>query len=221
MILLSFLIVSGIISLDDEFIELTEQFTTGLLVGFTGNVAEDLIYQTATSASLDSTDEDCNDDTDIDLLTFSSNFNSFFTFFSTVGGDLAFDTIESFTAVSSALTGLFIIGLDNALSESYNSTLAAWLWPFFTILELLTIVFRCISLSIRITSNGLAGHILLSLITLGLILLMEFALFWVLPIIVFLLGSLTFIIQIIELLVTCIQSYVWAILSISYSNTVS
>ena len=125
MLLLIFLIISCIVSLDDEFIEFTEQFTTGLLVGFTGNVAEDLMYQTAVSASLDSTYEECNDDTDIDLLTFSSNFNSFFTFFSTVGGDLAFDTIESFTAVSSALTGLFIIGLDNALSESYNSTLAA------------------------------------------------------------------------------------------------
>ena len=127
MLLLSFLIISSIISIDDEFIEMTEQFTSTFLVGFTGNVAEDLIYQTATSASLDSTDEDCNDDTDIDLIIFSSNFNSFFTFFSTVGGDLAFDTIESFTAVSAAMTGLFIIGLDNALSESYNATLAAWL----------------------------------------------------------------------------------------------
>ena len=221
MLLLSFLIVSSIISIDDDFIEITEQFTSNFLVGFTGNIAEDLIYQTATSASLDSTDEDCNDDTDIDLIIFSCNFNSFFTFFSTVGGDLAFDTIESFTAVSAALTGLFIIGLDNALSESYNATLAAWLWPFFTILELLTVIFRCISLAIRITSNGLAGHILLGLITLGFTLVAEFALFWVLPVIILIVGALTFIIQIIELLVTCIQSYVWAILSISYSNTVS
>lgn len=218
---LLFLVIGTIISIDDDFIELTEQFNSKFLIGFAGGLTDDFAYQTVASTSLDMTEEDYNEEIEIDMIFFSANLTSFFTLFSSVSTDLAFNTIESFTAVSAPLVTILLTGLDNSLNESYNGSLAAWLWPFFTILEILTIIFRCISLSIRITSNGLAGHILVSLLILGTVILLEFSVFWYLHFLVLFLISLTVSVQIMEFLVTCIQSYVWVILSINYVSILS
>ena len=161
------LILGTIVSIEDDFIEMTEQFNLSLLIGFAGDITDDIAYQITASTSLDITEEAFNNESEIDMVLLSASLVSFLTFFSATSSDLAFNSIESFVVITMPLISFLVIGLDNTLNESYNGSLAAWLWPFFTILELLTLVFRGISLSIRITSNGLAGHVLVTLLILG------------------------------------------------------
>lgn len=213
------LIFGSVILLTDEFLEVVESLTGELTLGFEGEILEDLTYQTMISSNMDCLGEDTGDDSVNEDIATSSGFISFFTFLSSVNADLASNLTESLTAVIAPFLIIIVLGFDNVMNESYNGTIAPWLWPFFTLLEILTLVFRCISLSIRLTSNTLAGHILLGLLSLSTTIAFEYALFWYLHVLAITLGLLTLIIQLMEFIVTLIQAYVWVILTLNYTYT--
>lgn len=119
------LILGLLIAIDDEVSTLLEQFTPTLIIGFIGDASDDIAYQIITSTNLDSTDDDYNDETELDTIVFSINLTSFFTFFSSISTDLAFNTIESLTVVSSPFIIIILFGFDNILNETYNGRLAA------------------------------------------------------------------------------------------------
>ncbi len=125
MIEILFLIFGLIIAIDDEVTSLIEEFSPKLLIGFMGDISDDIAYQIITSTNLDSTDDDYNDETELDTVIFSINLTSFFTFFSSMSTDLAFNTVESLTVVSSPFIVIIILGFDNTLNESYNGNLAS------------------------------------------------------------------------------------------------
>ena len=125
MIEILFLIFGLIIAIDDEVTSLIEEFSPKLLMGFMGDISDDIAYQIITSTNLDSTDDDYNDETELDTVIFSINLTSFFTFFSSMSTDLAFNTVESLTVVGSPFIVIIILGFDNTLNESYNGNLAS------------------------------------------------------------------------------------------------
>ncbi len=100
MIEILFLIFGLIIAIDDEVTSLIEEFSPKLLIGFMGDISDDIAYQIITSTNLDSTDDDYNDETELDTVIFSINLTSFFTFFNSMSTDLAFNTVESLTVVN-------------------------------------------------------------------------------------------------------------------------
>ncbi len=85
-----------------------------------------------------------------------------------------------------------------------------WLAPLMIIIELFTYLARPISLSLRLTANMVAGHVLLKVMAGFVVSLALFLKFLPLPLMVVLIGF--------EIFVAILQAYIFAILSCVYLN---
>jgi ATP synthase subunit 6 len=106
----------------------------------------------------------------------------------------------------------------NLLSSFLPSGSPEWIAPLLVLIELISFIFRPISLSVRLFANIMAGHTLIVIITgFGYKFLIPFSLYSIASIFIFI---LIFLILIIETGVQFIQAYVFTLLSCNYlSNT--
>jgi hypothetical protein len=118
-----FIIASLLNSLDNDHTDYFTDLFGVLILGFSNMYPEMFLYEIDQAISTDVSEES---DEDIDLnLLFLTNFS--LSFLPTTGalvGDFSFNTIESTTCILSGLFSLLIIGLEDSLNESYNSSIS-------------------------------------------------------------------------------------------------
>nr|YP_010839092.1 ATP synthase F0 subunit 6 [Pachycondyla annamita]WGF22857.1 ATP synthase F0 subunit 6 [Pachycondyla annamita] len=88
-----------------------------------------------------------------------------------------------------------------------------FLMPFMVLIELISLMIRPITLSIRLTANMIAGHLLLSLLGSSGNLINSYYLMIIMM-------SIQILLYILEISVSLIQAYVFSILSLLYSSEI-
>lgn len=142
-----------------------------------------------------------------------NNFIGLFPYIFTASSHLSFSISLSLSLWSRIILFGWINFTNHIFIHLTPSNTPYILIPFIVIIEFIRLIIRPITLSIRLTANIIAGHLLLSLLGSSGISLTNFNIF-------LLLFFTQIILFILEISVSFIQSYVFSILSLLYSREI-
>lgn len=198
-------------------------FFSNLLTGF-NNISIDLIiYQIAQSISVEVTSNSCFGYEFTLSITTAFN-NALLSFIASIGSyssDLDLNFTETGGLILGCLISFILVGFDDITNDMYNKTIGSYLWFVLGLIEGFSFLLRSMSLSIRLSANTLAGHILLSILTISSIILIEWSTQKLSQIIIVISIIILLAVQIMELMIVLIQFYVWLVLSITYGSTLN
>nr|YP_010872853.1 ATP synthase F0 subunit 6 [Pheidole pieli]WGV34052.1 ATP synthase F0 subunit 6 [Pheidole pieli] len=145
------------------------------------------------------------------LMIFFNNFLGLFPYIFTSSSHMSFCLSLSLSLWFGMMIYSIINYLNNLLTHLTPQGTPALLMPFMVIIESISLIIRPITLSIRLTANMIAGHLLLSLLgssgqMISSIIMMNILLFS------------QILLFILEISVSMIQAYVFSILSTLYSS---
>nr|YP_010872905.1 ATP synthase F0 subunit 6 [Pheidole taipoana]WGV34104.1 ATP synthase F0 subunit 6 [Pheidole taipoana] len=145
------------------------------------------------------------------FLIFFNNFLGLFPYIFTSSSHMSFCLSLSLSLWFGMMIYSIINYLNNLLTHLTPQGTPALLMPFMVIIESISLIIRPITLSIRLTANMIAGHLLLSLLgssgqLISNIIMMNILLFS------------QILLFILEISVSMIQAYVFSILSTLYSS---
>nr|ATW72793.1 ATP synthase F0 subunit 6 [Atta sexdens rubropilosa]AWN56121.1 ATP synthase F0 subunit 6 [Atta sexdens rubropilosa] len=142
---------------------------------------------------------------------FFNNFLGLFPYIFTASSHMSFCLSMSLSLWLSLMLYSIINYLNNLLIHLTPSGTPFMLMPFMVIIESISLIIRPLTLSIRLTANMIAGHLLLTLLgSSGL----NISNSLMLPILIF----TQILLYILEISVSMIQAYVFSILSTLYSS---
>nr|ASY95860.1 ATP synthase F0 subunit 6 [Atta colombica] len=145
------------------------------------------------------------------LFIFFNNFMGLFPYIFTASSHMSFCLSMSLTLWISMILYSIINYLNNLLTHLTPSGTPFMLMPFMVIIESISLIIRPFTLSIRLTANMIAGHLLLTLLgSTGLNISNSF----ILSILIF----TQILLYTLEISVSMIQAYVFSILSTLYSS---
>nr|YP_010872931.1 ATP synthase F0 subunit 6 [Pheidole malinsii]WGV34130.1 ATP synthase F0 subunit 6 [Pheidole malinsii] len=145
------------------------------------------------------------------IMIFFNNFLGLFPYVFTSSSHMSFCMSLSLSLWLGMMMYSIINYLNNLLTHLTPQGTPALLMPFMVIIESISLIIRPITLSIRLTANMIAGHLLLSLLgssgqLISSIILMNIMMFS------------QILLFILEISVSMIQAYVFSILSTLYSS---
>nr|QYF07824.1 ATP synthase F0 subunit 6 [Brachyponera chinensis] len=142
-----------------------------------------------------------------------NNFMGLFPFIFTASSHMSFSLSLSFNLWLSIMIFGWLNFTNQMFSHLTPSNTPSILMPFMVMIEFISLIIRPITLSIRLSANMIAGHLLLSLLGSAINNEKKIIMFWILIISEILL-------YILEISVSIIQSYVFSILSLLYSSEI-
>nr|YP_010872879.1 ATP synthase F0 subunit 6 [Pheidole yeensis]WGV34078.1 ATP synthase F0 subunit 6 [Pheidole yeensis] len=145
------------------------------------------------------------------IMIFFNNFLGLFPYIFTASSHMSFCMSLSLSLWMGMMTYSIINYLNNLLTHLTPQGTPTLLMPFMVIIESISLIIRPITLSIRLTANMIAGHLLLSLLGSSGQLISNMIMMNIL----FLSQIILFIL---EISVSMIQAYVFSILSTLYSS---
>lgn len=145
------------------------------------------------------------------IIIFTNNFLGLFPYIFTSSRHIRFCLSLSLSLWASIIIYRIINYLNNLLTHLTPQGTPILLMPFMVIIESIRLIIRPITLSIRLTANIIAGHLLLSLLGSSGTLITRFTLLNIILFSQILLFTL-------EIAVAIIQAYVFSILTTLYSN---
>nr|YP_010988061.1 ATP synthase F0 subunit 6 [Harpegnathos venator]WON66594.1 ATP synthase F0 subunit 6 [Harpegnathos venator] len=146
------------------------------------------------------------------ILILSNNFFGLFPYIFTASSHMSFCLSLSLLLWTSIMIYFWMNFYNNMLIHLTPSNTPSMLMPFMVIIELISLLIRPITLSIRLTANMIAGHLLLSLLgSSG-----TSMFFFLIPILI----MTQLLLFILEISVALIQAYVFSILSLLYSSEI-
>nr|AWN56329.1 ATP synthase F0 subunit 6 [Pheidole flavens] len=145
------------------------------------------------------------------MMIFTNNFLGLFPYIFTSSSHMSFCLSLSLSLWASMMIYSIINYLNNLLTHLTPQGTPILLMPFMVIIESISLIIRPITLSIRLTANMIAGHLLLSLLGSSGTLITSFTLLNIMLFSQILLFTL-------EIAVAIIQAYVFSILTTLYSN---
>nr|AGG40647.1 ATP synthase F0 subunit 6 [Atta laevigata] len=149
--------------------------------------------------------------TSLILFIFLNNFLGLFPYIFTASSHMSFCLSLSLSLWISLMLYSILNYLNNLLTHLTPSGTPFMLMPFMVIIESISLIIRPLTLSIRLTANMIAGHLLLTLLgSSGLNISNSLMLF----ILIF----TQILLYILEIAVSMIQAYVFSILSTLYSS---
>nr|ATJ03025.1 ATP synthase F0 subunit 6 [Atta texana] len=149
--------------------------------------------------------------TSLIMLIFFNNFLGLFPYIFTASSHMSFCLSMSLSLWMSFILYSIINYLNNLLTHLTPSGTPFMLMPFMVIIESISLIIRPLTLSIRLTANMIAGHLLLTLLgSSGL----NISNSLMLSILIF----SQILLYILEISVSMIQAYVFSILSTLYSS---
>nr|ASY95847.1 ATP synthase F0 subunit 6 [Atta opaciceps] len=145
------------------------------------------------------------------MFIFLNNFLGLFPYIFTASSHMSFCLSLSLSLWISLMLYSIMNYLNNLLTHLTPSGTPFMLMPFMVIIESISLIIRPLTLSIRLTANMIAGHLLLTLLgSSGLNISNSLMLF----ILIF----TQILLYILEIAVSMIQAYVFSILSTLYSS---